>query len=184
MENIQNNTVDYDKPLDLDTLLDSCEFSSRPSIYFSPYESLPKGMGSYTFTVQLVNQDVFKRAKITKQKKNMTVFEMVVIVQTDCRKDEDNQSCTGKLYLFDANEAVMHAIQAAKRRGVDIYATPMELTTTKTRKGTRVIPSLDCSFLGAPFEVMVKGYKTAASTTGASGADEEDQNKVVYYKIE
>lgn len=135
------------QPVDLDQFLENHEFTGRPTVYFSPFEGVGDGMGVHRFKIQLMKEGVITNLKLTKQKKSIKVYELVVKVLEDCRSTEVNQSSQDKRYRFDANEEVMTTIKSAKKRGVDVYAIPLELVAKKSRKGKGVITSIDCTFI-------------------------------------
>ncbi len=143
MQDVSNSS----EPVDLEEFLKTQEFSSRPTVYFSPFEGLGDRMGVHRFVIQLMKEGVIANLKRTKRSKTIKVYELVVRVLEDCRSEEVNQSSVDKRYRFDAGEDVMSTIKSAAKRGVDVYSTPLELVARKSRKGQRVITSIDCTFV-------------------------------------
>jgi hypothetical protein len=135
------------EPVDLVELLSSHQFSSRPTVYFSPFENLGDKMGVRRFVVQLMKEGVIATVKRTKLGKTVKIYELVVRVLEDCRAEEVNQSSPDKRYRFDAGEDVMTTVQSAMNRGVDVYSTPLEILARKSRKGQRVITTIDGRFI-------------------------------------
>ena len=144
MQEMSNNN----EPVDLEEFLRTQQFSSRPRVYFSPFENLGEKMGVRRFVIQLMKEGVLTFNKQTKEKKDIKVFELVVKVVEDCRAEEVNQSSTDKRYRFDAGEEVMSTIQSGMKRGVDVYSTPLEIIARKSRKGPKVICTIDSKFVG------------------------------------
>ncbi len=136
------------QPVDLDQFLENHEFTGRPTVYFSPFEGVGDKMDVYRFKIQLMKEGVVTNVKMTKRKKTIKVYELVVKVLEDCRSQEVNQTSHDKRYRFDANEEVMSTIKSARKRGVDVYTTPLVLIAKKSRKGSGVITSIDCTFVG------------------------------------
>lgn len=152
------------EPVDLEEFLRTQQFSSRPRVYFSPFENLGEKMGVRRFVIQLMKEGVLTFNKQTKEKKDIKVFELVVKVVEDCRVEEVNQSSADKRYRFDAGEEVMSTIQSGRKRGVDIFSTPLEIITRKSRKGPKIICTVDSKFLE-------KGGKPKASKVAAPNDD-------------
>lgn len=136
------------EPVDLEEILRTQQFSSRPTVYFSPFENLGDKMGPRRFIVRLMKEGVVPQVKRTKQSKSIKIYELVIKVVEDCRAEEVNQSSTDKRYRFDAGEEVMLTIQTGMKQGVDVYATPLEIISRKTRKGSKVITTIDSKFVG------------------------------------
>ena len=165
-----NETANPNEMMDLDTLLDTQQFSSRPRIYFSPFENIGKSAGPHRFVIQLMNEWVKRIDKKTSQGKDNTIYELVVRVAHDTRDGDACQEHPTKCYLFDAAEEVMAVIQQGKKSGLNVFSTPLEITARRKRKGTKNIWTLDCEF-------QVKTTKGKPSTPAGKGTPSSPDKK-------
>jgi hypothetical protein len=172
MQEVPNNS----EPVDLEEFLRTQQFSSRPRVYFSPFENLGEKMGVRRFVIQLMNEGVVTFNKQTKQKKDIKVFELVVKVIEDCRPEDFNQSSTDKRYRFDAGDDVMCTIQSGVKRGIDVYSTPLEITAKKLRKSSKVICTIDCKFLDKKVTTAPKLPEPVAVKKPSTTDDDFDFN--------
>jgi hypothetical protein len=157
-----NEPANPNEMMDLDKLLDTQQFSSRPRIYFSPFENIGKSPGPHRFAIQLMKEDAKKITKMSKQGKDNPIVELVVRVVDDSRDGDGNQTHPTKCYLFDAGEEIMAVIQQGKKSGINIFATPLAIAARRKRTGTKNIWMLDCEF-------KVKTEKGKPSTTAGKG---------------
>ena len=131
--------------MNLHDTLRNTKFSSRPSIYFSPFEVDKNRALSLNYLLEFQEGEILTKT-VSKRKKKKTYYECVVMVLDDPR--QGMQACTNQAspvhhYLYDVDEEGMGKLLSLLNEGVDLIGTPIKVVTSRFRKGSRLLTRID-----------------------------------------